>query len=203
MSGISPPVGSPAIGTTEGKRSGRTARHAPECLPTPTASRSPSDGHLRSRSALPSTSRRPVCVSAPTPPAQRHIRREAPLVPSGPRPELFGQGSRLRRVALHARGSDRSAQRDDPDRLLDVHPGDGPSNDEPLDLAGALEDGVDLRDHCILPVQGVSRTRNSATRTTNGTLGPRTTRFPVPIRPALAAPTTFDSRQREPPPGAD
>src|SRR5665213_3076863 len=32
-----------------------------------------------------------------------------------------------------------------PGQLLDVHPGDGPGDDQPLDLARALEDGEDLR----------------------------------------------------------
>src|ERR1700732_1680984 len=37
--------------------------------------------------------------------------------------------------------------------LLNVHPADGPSDDQPLDLRGPLEDGVDLR----VPVPALDR----------------------------------------------
>jgi hypothetical protein len=48
------------------------------------------------------------------------------------------------RSGAHPQGSDRPARQEDASRLLDVHSRDRPADDEPLDLAGALEDGEGL-----------------------------------------------------------
>src|ERR1035437_1062894 len=44
-----------------------------------------------------------------------------------------------------SRGGTESVTHRTGDPLLDMHPGDGPGNDQTLDLAGPFEDGVDLR----------------------------------------------------------
>src|SRR5664280_1367005 len=49
----------------------------------------------------------------------------------------------FRRVRVQRRPSGNHLPR--PGQLLDVHPGDGPGDDQALDLGRALEDGVDLR----------------------------------------------------------